>query len=103
MNIETIALLSCVALGFIALLHSITIREMKFQEQMDSERIRRYRMAVDLVDKWCSHESTEASLVAKYIDAVGEGRGMNGGTPNKLDVCDIQGTREQLRRLKVGK
>ena len=103
MNIETIALISCVALVFVALLQRIKIREMKHQERLDSERIRRYRMAVDLVDKWCGHESAEALLVAKYIDAVGEGRGMNGGTPNKLEVCDIQGTREQLRRLKVGK
>ena len=64
------------------------------------EKIRRYQMAVDEVDKWCGHESPEAKLVAAFIDSSGEGRRMNGGTPIKDEVCDISGTRDQLRRLK---
>lgn len=76
------------------------IRDLRSDMKAADARIRRYRTAVDAIDKWCSHESAEARLIAAFIEASGEGRGMNGGTPIKDEVCDISGTREQLRRMK---
>lgn len=59
----------------------------------------RYQMAVDQVDKWCSHMSPEAKLIAAHIKASGEGESRNAGTPMSDEVCDVSGLREQLRRL----
>lgn len=64
------------------------------------ESLSRYRQAVDDVDKWCGHEFPEARILAGHIDAEGEGKPMNAGSPALFEVCDINGTREQLRRLK---
>lgn len=63
------------------------------------DALRRYRWAVDELDRWCGHESKHARLIAAHITAVGEGTGMNAGTPYAMEVCDIQGTRQQLRRI----
>ena len=76
------------------------IRDLRSEMTCANERIRRYRSAVEALDKWCGHESEEARLIAAFIGASGEGRGMNAGTPAKDEVCDISGTREQLRRMK---
>ena len=65
----------------------------------DIERADRYRNAVDLLDKWCGHESPQARLIAGHLLAVGEGMPMNAGTPCGDEPCSIPGLREQLRRM----
>lgn len=79
----------------------LAIRGLRREMNAADERISRYRMAVDAIDKWCGHESPEARLISAFIGASGEGRGMNDGTPIKDEVCNVSGTREQLRRLKL--
>lgn len=70
------------------------------KEAMKSEdALRRYRWAVDELDRWCGHESPHVRLIAAHITAVGEGHAMNAGTPCGSEVCDIQGTRQQLRGI----
>lgn len=85
-----------------AIKQHLAIRVLRRDMNAADERISRYRMAVDAIDKWCGHESAEARLIAAFIGASGEGRSMNGGTPIKDEVCDVSGTRDQLRRLKLG-
>lgn len=63
------------------------------------DALRRYRWAVDELDRWCGHESPHARLIAAHIRAVGEGEAKNAGAPCGMEVCDIQGTRQQLRRI----
>ncbi len=90
----------CVCFIWAVNLH-FSLRDLRSDMKAASSRISRYRTAVDALDKWCGHESAEARLIAAFISASGEGRGMNGGTPIKDEVCDVSGTREQLRRLKL--
>ncbi|CUA99379.1 hypothetical protein [Comamonas thiooxydans] len=79
----------------------LAIRVLRRDMNAADERISRYRVAVVAIDKWCGHESPEARLIAAFIGASGEGRSMNGGTPIKDEVCDVSGTRDQLRRLQL--
>jgi len=62
-------------------------------------RLDRYRRAVDDLDKWCGHEFPQARLIAAHLLAVGEGQGLNAGTPHADEPCTIDGTRQQLRRM----
>lgn len=67
------------------------------------DALRRYRWAVDELDRWCGHESPHARLIAAHIRACGEGEAKNAGTPCGDEVCDIQGTRQQLRKIDAAK
>lgn len=62
-------------------------------------RLDRYRRAVDDLDRWCGHEFPHARLIATHLHAVGEGHGLNAGTPAGDEPCTISGLRDQLRRL----
>lgn len=83
-----------------AIKQHFSMRSLRRDMDAAEEKIMRYQIAVDEIDKWCGHESAEARLIAAFISASGEGRGMNAGTPRENEVCDISGTRDQLRRLK---
>lgn len=61
-------------------------------------RLDRYRRAVDDLDRWCGHEFPHARLIAAHLHAVGEGHGLNAGTPAGDEPCTISGLRDQLRR-----
>lgn len=63
------------------------------------EKSSRYIRAVDDLDRWCGHTSPHARLIARHLDAIGEGKGCNAGTPAGDEACTIYGLREQLRRL----
>ena len=63
------------------------------------EKSSRYIRAVDDLDRWCGHTSPHARLIARHIDAIGEGKGCNAGTPAGDEPCTVDGLREQLRRL----
>lgn len=77
-----------------------SIRDLRSDLKAAESRIRRYRAAVDEVDKWCGHESAEARLIAQFIWKSGEGFGANAGTPVADEFCSISGTRDQLSRMK---
>lgn len=61
------------------------------------DRADRYRAAVDDLDKWCG-EFRHVRLIAAHLQAIGEGKGLNAGTPCGDEPCTIRGLREQLRR-----
>ena len=61
--------------------------------------LRRYRAAVDDVDRWCGQEFPVARLIATHLWAHGEGHQLNAGTPHDDEPCQVSGLREQLRRL----
>lgn len=63
------------------------------------DRASDYRRAVDDLDRWCGHEFAQARLIARHLKAVGEGEGLNAGSPAADEPCTISGLREQLRRL----
>lgn len=63
------------------------------------EKSSRYAHAVDDLDKWCGSQSPHARLIARQLKAVGEGVGLNAGTPTGDEACTVVGLREQLRRL----
>lgn len=63
------------------------------------EKSSRYAHAVDDLDKWCGSQSPHARLIARQLKAVGEGTGLNAGTPTGDEACTVVGLREQLRRL----
>lgn len=79
------------------------LRDIRSDMKASDSRIRRYRSAVDEVDKWCGNESPEARLIARFIGKTGEGFGANAGTPVADEFCTISGTREQIRRIKEKK
>ena len=76
------------------------IRRLKDRAERAEEKCRRYNLAVSLLDMWCGHESRHARIIANYVEAYGEGdTPLNAGTPCGDEVCDISGTRMQLRRI----
>ena len=66
------------------------------------EKCNRYVYAVDDLDKWCGHQSPHARLIARHLRAIGEGLGLNAGTPVGDEACQVGGLREQLKRLDAG-
>lgn len=71
----------------------------KCQQSESSLTLERYRRAVDDVQVWCGQSSPYALLIAQHIEALGEGRAHNAGTPAGEEVCSIMGLRTQLQRL----
>ncbi|MGJ7544592.1 hypothetical protein [Variovorax sp. LT1R16] len=67
--------------------------------QAHMEKSSRYIRAVDDLDRWCGHTSPHARLIARHLDAIGEGKDCNAGTPAGDEACTIDGLREQLKRL----
>ena len=63
------------------------------------EKSSRYAHAVDDLDKWCGNQSPHARLIARQLKAIGEGLGLNAGTPTGDEACTVVGLREQLLRL----
>lgn len=94
-----IALLMAFVYVVIATAYDIGKRKGCMNCAPDVERADRYRSAVDMLDKWCGHESPQARLIAAHLLAVGEGLAMNAGTPCDDEPCTISGLREQLRRV----
>jgi len=68
-----------------------------WQDHMDTAN--RYIFAVDDLDRWCSHTSAHAKLIARHLKAQGEGEGCNSGTPVGDEACTVHGLREQLKRI----
>lgn len=66
-------------------------------------RADRYSRAVDNLDKWCGYQFPEARIIAKHLQAHGEGMSINAGNPCSEEPCTIPGLREQLNRLKAKK
>ena len=60
--------------------------------------VKLYR-AIDELDVWCGHASPHARLIARHLKAVGDGSGLNAGTPCGEEACTVNGLREQLKRL----
>ncbi|MFY9460423.1 MAG: hypothetical protein WAP57_11810 [Aquabacterium commune] len=95
------------ALGLLSLLVWFVYwlgREIGKHQQQDlwrdhMEKCDRYARAVDDLDKWCSHQSPHARLIARHLHATGEGLSLNAGTPSGDEACQIGGLREQLKRL----
>ena len=65
----------------------------------ERRRLERYRQAVVALDQWCGHEFPQARLIAAHVQAVGEGRSLNAGTPAGDEPCTVSGLRDQLRRI----
>lgn len=60
----------------------------------------RYKDACRDLLTWCGQEEFRpARLVAAHIMAIGEGEGLNAGTPCGYEACTVDGLREQLRRM----
>ena len=97
---DALYLLMVLACGFLsgAMLWRSDALDAK-RARKSEEALRRYRWAVDELDRWCGYESPHARLIAAHISAYGEGEAMNAGTPCGSEVCDIQGTRQQLRAI----
>lgn len=74
-------------------------RPMK-RHQRDIASAGRYERACLDVLTWCSEaEFRSARRVAAHIMAIGEGQGLNAGTPCGDEPCTVNGLREQLRRI----
>lgn len=73
-------------------------RQQKLWREL-AEKSSRYAYAVYDLDKWCGSQSPHARLIARHLKAVGEGTGLNAGTPTGDEACTVVGLREQLRRL----
>lgn len=102
MNYENAAVWVILALFVFAAYGIGTIRgEIKRQDlwRDHMEKSSRCIRAVDDLDRWCGHTSPHARLIARHIDAIGEGKGCNAGTPHDDEPCTVDGLREQLRRL----
>lgn len=72
-----------------------------WQDHMDTAN--RYIFAVDDLDRWCSHTSKHAKLIARHLKAQGKGEGCNSGTPVGDEACTVHGLREQLKRIDAAK
>lgn len=90
-----ISLISIIGLLVVAKLWVSSIRD---DLEESKEQVRRYRIAVDDVDRWCAHSSAHARIIAAHIMARAEGRGCNAGTPVGEEPCTPSGLREQLIR-----
>lgn len=90
--------LMCVAIGFLC--GAIVWRGDLLEAKTNARMLDRYQRAVSQLNIWCGHESPHARLIAAHISAIGEGNvPINAGTPCRDEVCDIDGTRQQLRML----
>lgn len=66
----------------------------------DVDRVRRYAEAVKDLLTWCGYDHPEAFVIAKHLEALGEGLGVNSGTPVGEEPCTVVGLRTQLDRIK---
>lgn len=74
------------------------------RSDIDIKRSARYAMACEDVLRWCSGDEFRAARqVSGHIHAIGEGEGLNAGTPVADEPCQIAGLREQLRRIEKEK
>lgn len=78
----------------------LQLRQSKLLLVWTFDKVERYRQACNDIDTWCSTEIPQAKIVSAYIRACGEGQSRNAGTPAGWEVCNISGTRDQLRKLK---
>lgn len=99
MPMTMLEVLTAIALVFALLAFFGSRRKARLALDAAEERVRRYRQAVDDLDKWCGHEFPQARLIAAHLTAIGEGRGLNAGTPHGDEPCTVNSLREQLRRL----
>ena len=74
-------------------------KHVKDEYRQELERADRYQSACEDVVRWCSGASREAALIARHVEAHGEGRVINSGTPCADEPCTINGLREQLKRI----
>ena len=70
------------------------------RHQRDIASAGRYELACREVLTWCCDaEFRAARRDAAHIMAIGEGGGLNSGTPCGDEPCTVNGLREQLRRI----
>ncbi len=98
---EVYALLVLVTLFIFMALFAYDLGSSQSRRDRDAsfEKCNRYLYAVYDLDKWCGQEFPQARLIASHLLAIGEGWGLNAGTPCADEPCTIQGLREQLRRI----
>jgi len=69
------------------------------RKRVDARALERYRGAVHDLDRWCGHASPHARIIAAHLTAIGEGQGLNAGTPCGEEPCTVGGLRDQLARI----
>lgn len=90
--------LASLAAGFLC--GAMLWRGSALEGKASAEMLRRYQSAIYQLAHWCGHESSHVRIITAHIAAVGDGdEPINAGTPCGDEVCDVQGTREQLRRI----
>ncbi len=97
-----VALVAFAVLAVYALGKAVGRHEQRLLWEDHMELGNRYKWAVDDLDRWCSHMSPHAQLIAHHLKAHGEGYGINAGTPVGTEACTVSGLRTQLERLKGG-
>lgn len=97
-DLWSIALLClCIAVAyFIGLARGKALTLIRYRAELT--RGARYMRAVDDFDLWCSHLHPAFRLIARHLYAVGEGQGLNSGTPVDQEPCTVGGLRVQLTR-----
>ena len=95
---EALYNLMCVAIGFLC--GAVVWRSDMVDAKANARMLERYQNAVCQLAHWCGHESAHVRIITAHIAALGDGdEPVNAGTPHGDEVCDVQGTREQLRRI----
>lgn len=92
-------LISFTALGILVGRFSLIFNATEEADLPYIDRAIRYATAIDNLEMWCGAVSPHARLIARHLKAIGDGEGLNSGTPNTDEPCTIIGLREQIVRL----
>lgn len=83
----------------VVFLLTLLIREKK-NSRSAKKALRRYRTAIQELDRWCGGEFKIIRLTCEHIDAHGEGKALMSGTFSHDGRCTVSTFRQVLRRLK---
>lgn len=103
LTVWQVALLALLVVGIMVLCYGlgVLVTRQRYRKKVSERDVMlfRYRTAIHEWRVWCSHVHPVVGLIADHLEAVGDGKVMNAGTPNGTEPCTIAGHRTQLCKM----